>query len=917
MAARGLLGGDGKNRAQLSLEFLLVYSVVLIVFLVIFAMVVSQRAATLSTQDYSTMQLMAQTVASEVDSALSSGSGYSATVQLPPGIGALSYNISVSSSGVVTASTKVGKEVVSAQAYSSARNLVINGTVIAQGSGISVYLIPAYRGSVYVANSEGTIYLDEQPASTLSLAGNLNVGVRFNGESAGFNGRNSYVYSTLPTTKTTNVTIVVWVYVPSIFDHGAFVKIGGNITGYGGYGIGVGGTNWDNAGNELWGLYENVRFIDSGRTIGTGWHDVVFEVNSSGVPYFYLDGKFIVAVTGTGPIAPGTIVTIGSDYPASGTRYFNGSIANVQVYNTALSSLKIQQLYNEGIGGVPISNASLAGWWPLNGNANDYSGYGDHGAPRNVSFYGTAQIDAHVSNHNGGNAVGDIVGFTSTAGSFGSQRGEYSTYSNANGNATAILTANTSSTQLANITVTAFNGNYTIAGNVVGWWPLNIGSGNTVYDLSTHNNNGAFVNSAWSTANNQTSFLTGNFNGASSYITANSFEFPFTVTAWINPANYNTAHLKPIVETDGVSGSDWGYYQFFLVPSGSGYCGGVGGTLYLWNPNSNFCTPIKIPLNAWSFVAFTTTSTGASIYVNGKMVASISASEYIASSKDNQLVIGDQSGGTRYFNGSMSNIQVYNTSLSSSQIQQLYQEGINSVPISNSGLVGWWPLDGNPNDYSGNNNNGTPVNVAYTNTNYNITTDYPVASFNGQSSNRIISQDTSYNSTFSKNNAITLSAWIYELPNSECEVSVANIYNLTGGLPSFLFRFGVSGGSTWNPPNRIMLELFTTSTQTNMFSTTVVPYKQWSNIVAEYNGTYVKFYLNGNSAGMTPYSATLSTAPKSLLVIGANPNSGCNNGFPGSVSNLQIYNSSLSSSQIQQLYQQGLPQYKKITIELG
>ena len=910
MAARGLLGGDGKNRAQLSLEFLLVYSVVLIVFLVIFAMVVSQRAATLSTQDYSTMQLMAQTVASEIDSAMSSGSGYSATVQLPPGVGTLSYNISVSSSGVVTASTKVGKEVVSAQAYSSARNLVINGTLVAQGSGISVYLIPAYRGSVYVANSGGIVYLDEQPASTLSLAGNLNVGISFNGEIAGFNGQNSYVL--VPTSPsyhpTTTYTVSYWLYVPPssvgtrcVFDD-----------------------NWNGAGQEQFFLvgktfYEKVGTsnVQLSAPIQYGSYVFVVGTGSPSGENLYFNGQSVNS-TSTAPTLAATSVPLSIGACNGGSLdYFDGQIADVQVYNTSLSLPQIQLLYHSGIGGTPISNAGLIGWWPLNGNANDYSGNGNQGAPYGVAFYDTAQIDAHVSNQNGGNAVGDIVGFTSTAGSFGSQSGEYATYSNANGNATAILTANTSSTQLANITVTAFNGNYTIAGNVVGWWPLNIGSGNTVYDLSTHNNNGAFVNSAWSTANNQTSFLTGNFNGASSYITANSFEFPFTVTAWINPANYNTAHLKPIVETDGVSGSDGGYYQFFLVPSGSGYCGGVGGTLYLWNPNSNFCTPIKIPLNAWSFVAFTTTSTGASIYVNGKMVASISASEYIASSKDNQLVIGDQSGGTRYFNGSMSNIQVYNTSLSSSQIQQLYQEGINSVPISNSGLVGWWPLDGNPNDYSGNNNNGTPVNVAYTNTNYNITTDYPVASFNGQSSNRIISQDTSYNSTFSKNNAITLSAWIYELPNSECEVSVANIYNLTGGLPSFLFRFGVSGGSTWNPPNRIMLELFTTSTQTNMFSTTVVPYKQWSNIVAEYNGTYVKFYLNGNSAGMTPYSATLSTAPKSLLVIGANPNSGCNNGFPGSVSNLQIYNSSLSSSQIQQLYQQGLPQYKKITIELG
>ena len=904
MAARGLLGGDGKNRAQLSLEFLLVYSVVLIVFLVIFAMVVSQRAATLSTQDYSTMQLMAQTVASEIDSALSSGSGYSATVQLPPGIGALSYNISVSSSGVVTASTKVGKEVVSAQAYSSARNLVINGTVIAQGSGISVYLIPAYRGSVYVANSEGTIYLDEQPASTLSLAGNLNVGVRFNGESAGFNGRNSYVYSTLPTTKTTNVTIVVWVYVPSIFDHGAFVKIGGNITGYGGYGIGVGGTNWDNAGNELWGLYENVRFIDSGRTIGTGWHDVVFEVNSSGVPYFYLDGKFIVAVTGTGPIAPGTIVTIGSDYPASGTRYFNGSIANVQVYNTALSSLKIQQLYNEGIGGVPISNASLAGWWPLNGNANDYSGYGDHGAPRNVSFYGTAQIDAHVSNHNGGNAVGDIVGFTSTAGSFGSQRGEYSTYSNANGNATAILTANTSSTQLANITVTAFNGNYTIAGNVVGWWPLNIGSGNTIYDLSTHNNNGAFVNNAWSTANNQTSFLSASFPGqyraniTSRLIYRNTT--PTTITAWIDPTSFTVADGgSNIVAYGGL----FALYSNHLVY----YTCGIGNT-----------KAGTINANQWTFVAATISASPnptVTLYINGNMVSTYKYTGNTASSTgagvDNLTI-----GGTGYpacndmnFTGSMANVNVYNTTLSAMQINQLYQDGLNGVPISNSRLVGWWPLDGNANDYSGNNNNGIPTNVIYTNTNYNLTTKYSVASFNGN--NGYIST----NSNLFENKSFTVSMWV--------ELNVMN----AGHYQDFI----ASGPSVGAVDTAILIGTNINTASSNYYMAfngddiavqgNVFAPHTWYYLTATWNNKtrLQRLYLNGALVANRTSTGYLNTGTITNVCLGGSTATCWATGemMDGSLSNVQIYNTSLSSSQIQQLYQQGLPRYKKVTILLG
>ncbi|MEM3247643.1 MAG: LamG-like jellyroll fold domain-containing protein [Candidatus Micrarchaeaceae archaeon] len=67
-------------------------------------------------------------------------------------------------------------------------------------------------------------------------------------------------------------------------------------------------------------------------------------------------------------------------------RYFNGSIANVQLYNTSLSASEIQALYQEGIGGAPIDLQNLIGWWPLNGDTNDYSGNGNNGVPSSITF---------------------------------------------------------------------------------------------------------------------------------------------------------------------------------------------------------------------------------------------------------------------------------------------------------------------------------------------------------------------------------------------------------------------------------------------------------------------------------------------------------------------------------------------------
>ncbi|MEM3827486.1 MAG: LamG domain-containing protein, partial [Candidatus Micrarchaeaceae archaeon] len=178
-----------------------------------------------------------------------------------------------------------------------------------------------------------------------------------------------------------------------------------------------------------------------------------------------------------------------------------------------------------------------------------------------------------------------------------------------------------------------------------------------------------------------------------------------------------------------------------------------------------------------------------------------------------------------------------------------------------------------------------------------------VMSVGTSSSHYIIVNDTSFNSTFMETHAVSLSAWIYELTNSECEVSFANMYPISGWLPGPVFRFGVGGGS-WG--NGVLLELFTTSTQTNMQSTNSVPYNTWTNIAATWNGSDVAFYINGNLDGISTYNSILSYGPKSAFIIGSNFNSGCNSYFPGYISNLQLYDSSLSANDIKALYTEGI-----------
>jgi hypothetical protein len=127
--------------------------------------------------------------------------------------------------------------------------------------------------------------------------------------------------------------------------------------------------------------------------------------------------------------------------------------------------------------------------------------------------------------------------------------------------------------------------------------------------------------------------------------------------------------------------------------------------------------------NTWYFAAVTYNKTAKveTLFVNGQQ-ATNSIGKYVTFNSFDYFttyVSGTKPANVpSYFNGYIENAQIYNTSLSAQQIAQLYQKGIGGIPIYTSTLYGWWPLNGNANDFSGNNNNGIPNNVVYASTSY-------------------------------------------------------------------------------------------------------------------------------------------------------------------------------------------------------
>ena len=95
-----------------------------------------------------------------------------------------------------------------------------------------------------------------------------------------------------------------------------------------------------------------------------------------------LRGSFSPSVFGGGTVSIGGFAFAPGTYNA-----FKGAIADVQLYNSLLTPYQAYSLYASGINGGPVNYSTLAGWWPLNGNLNDYSHYLNNGTATGTPSY--------------------------------------------------------------------------------------------------------------------------------------------------------------------------------------------------------------------------------------------------------------------------------------------------------------------------------------------------------------------------------------------------------------------------------------------------------------------------------------------------------------------------------------------------
>ena len=209
------------------------------------------------------------------------------------------------------------------------------------------------------------------------------------------------------------------------------------------------------------------------------------------------------------------------------------------------------------------------------------------------------------------------------------------------------------------------------------------------------------------------------FNGHSSYVSIGSAGLPLED----NPRSF----FAWVYWNGSTSGGSWGSNTEVIF--GYGHvtgCSPYGGTPTIFIDDANVlhfdggcasytASPFTVTTNHWPFVGYTYNTGGNLVYYYDGQSNTITGGRTLSVSSVDAATIGKPSTELgNFFPGSIADVQIYNTSLDANQVQALYQEGIGGAPIDPMYLVGWWPLNGNSNDYSGNNNNGQAYNVIYT-----------------------------------------------------------------------------------------------------------------------------------------------------------------------------------------------------------
>ncbi len=408
----------------------------------------------------------------------------------------------------------------------------------------------------------------------------------------------------------------------------------------------------------------------------TGVYDPV-----AGKGYLYIDGLVVASAPWSALSGYEDLLLIGGapDYGGSGTRVFNGSIADVALLTNALTQAQIQATYASI--GVPPSPPKIV----------------QQPAPAISLFSGETFSDTVAATGPGTLSYQWFIGTNAVAGATSATL-SLAGVGAANAGSYTCVVSNKYGAMTSGVTVLTIVSTHAdeydaavVALNPIAFYPLNETSGTTAFEY-VMGNNGTYENNATNDQPGVTNppfegFPATDFSAGFNSADTNSFiSAPFgtlsasatetipnvSFTCWINPSGQQNDSLGLIFDRGGAVGG---------LDMGQGTSSQMLG--YTWNNNNantyNFVSGLTPPQGEWSFVGLTISPTAATLYLyttnsRGSAVNEIAHSE---GALDGAWRIGNDAAGdpTRTFNGTISAVAIFPSTLTQAQMNSLFDTG--------------------------------------------------------------------------------------------------------------------------------------------------------------------------------------------------------------------------------------------------
>jgi hypothetical protein len=392
------------------------------------------------------------------------------------------------------------------------------------------------------------------------------------------------------------------------------------------------------------------------------------------------------------------------------------------------------------------------------------------------------------------------------------------------------------------------------------------------------------------------------FNGSSNYVTLGASgsiaqsSAAFSVACWVK---LNTSSAGKIFTPVGDTTGSLNRFYFQISDNKITSYVKTDGT------SASLGGSAVIPLNVWAHLVMTYDGANVRAYINGALDQTVVCTGACSASVSG-MAIGRGFAGMRYHNGNIARVQYWNArALSLTEIQEIYFNGADESSASiRSGMTGEWKLDeatGSTAIDTFGNNNGTITGATYdSDTPFksefiqrNANASVLVNGVDGAAGNAL---SIANNASLSPTAAVTLELWFRPITQ---RAMILFDNSTSGTTNSYFLSMGADGNLSW----------FSTigGIAKNIVGTvTKAKFNEWNMVSATYDGSAIRFFLNGSQLAET-LAATGSLGTNSgPLRIGAYYSGGISATFHGSLSSPRVYAAGCTLAEHQDRYYRGI-----------